>query len=103
MQLDLYDMTQLSIEQAEAHADIKWKRAAYQAVINLANVRTFFTTDQVWEVLEKKGLSTHEPRALGAIMQQAKRNGVIESTGQYVQSHRRECHSRPIPVYRAAQ
>jgi len=61
-----------------------------------------FTTDELWHHLGGLELTTHEPRALGAVIRSARRNGSIRGTGRYVTSVRPECHARPIPVWERA-
>lgn len=88
-----------SIEQVEEHAHAEWLAAAMLAVRDLARHNDTFTTDQVWELLELDNVATHEPRAMGAVMRRASKDGLIEATGNYVKSARPECHARPVPVW----
>lgn len=92
---------QEGIDRADRAADPLWKKRALQIVQGLAARREEFTTDAVWSHLEHMGLGVREPKALGAIIQQAARSGMIESTGRYVKSVRPECHARPIPVWKS--
>jgi hypothetical protein len=96
-QQDLFDITRVSIDAAEDHADPQWYRSAFVTVKSLGLLGAEFTTDDVWAYLVS---TTHEPRAMGAVMRQAVRDGFIESTGRYIKSKRPECHMRPILVYR---
>ena len=86
-----------AIDQVEAHADAEWKRHALEAVARLARERRRFTTDDVWAVMGKVG--THEPRAMGAVMRQAFRLGLVRGTEDYVKSKRVACHGRPLRVW----
>jgi hypothetical protein len=88
------------IRRADEHADRDWKRAAYEAVSNLALFREHFTTDDVHELLGD-AVSTHEKRAMGAIMRRAARDGLIEATDRYVASDRPEAHRNPKRVWRS--
>lgn len=68
------------------------------------NSRSHFTTDNVWRWLEVRDIDPpRDPRAMGAAIRRAKKDGVIEATGEYRKSTRPACHRRPIPVYRAKQ
>ena len=90
---------QEAIDRVERNADPDWKTTALNVVAELAASRATFTTDDVWEHLD---CTTHEPRALGAIMQKAHRLGLIQPTGAYTQSSRVACHGRPVRVWRSA-
>lgn len=83
----------------EAHADIDWKQSAELAVANAAR-RGLFTTDDVWAVLDAGTASTHEPRALGAIMRRMAKDGFITATDEWRVSSRPECHGRHVRVWR---
>lgn len=87
--------------EVELAANERWKAAAHEAVREVAREQESFTTDDVWRVIEMKEVSTHEPRALGAIMKNAVKDGVCENTDRYQNSIRAECHRRRIPVYRS--
>jgi hypothetical protein len=94
-------LTTDAIDAAAAGADEGWLRRAVQEIRWLASVRPTFTSDQVWAVLEESGVSTREPRALGAAFREAQRAGYIRPTGQYVPTQRPEAHNRPIRVWAA--
>lgn len=98
--MQLYEsLTQESIDRAEAHADAIWTMEAHKAVREVAKRQGVFTTDAVWEEIERTGAFTHEPRALGAVMLRAIKDGLIMATGAYRKSRRTSCHHRPIRVY----
>lgn len=88
-----------AIRRADEHADADWKQAAYQAVADLALFCDYLTTDDVHERLE--GVSTHELRALGAIMKRAARDGLIAPTDRYLPTLRASAHARPVRVWRS--
>lgn len=83
------------------HADPAWLKAAADVILALP-AGTEWTTDQVWARLVTSGVSTHEPRALGAVVRRLALAGQIAKTGRYVPSARPECHARPIPIWRRA-
>jgi hypothetical protein len=91
-----------AIEQVEANADPDWKEAFYQAVETVAGRMEEFTADEVWEHLSTvpNVPKQHEPRAAGAVIVRAMKNGVIRAKPNFFQkSRRRSCHSSPIQVY----
>lgn len=89
-----------AIDQVEENADEQWFIFTTAIVQRLALSGRRFTTDDVWSVLAKSGLTTHEPRAMGAVLRNASRDKIIVATGDYVRSERVECHARPIMVWR---
>lgn len=90
-----------AIARADAHADPKWKEEARSAIDWACAFYHHFTTDQVWEFLDQRDISCHEPRALGALIRQAQAQGKIVATGEYRKSERSECHGRPVMVWRS--
>lgn len=97
-----------SIKQVGDAADREWKNAALAAVKKVRFAFEEFTTDHVWQQLDawaKAGFcahETHEPRALGAVMQSAKKLGLIVPTDKHTLSVRKECHARPVRVWKRA-
>ena len=92
----------IAIDRVEAGADDSWLAAAHLVVKTLAKVEDYFTTDLVWERLEFLGVEQpQEPRAMGAVIRRAVREGLIEATGRYEPSGRVDCHARPCMVWRS--
>ena len=87
-----------AMAQVEQNADAEWISTAKNVVWQLIREGQPFTSDIVWARLDALGVATHEPRALGPVMLAAARAGFMTKQG-YVNSTRRECHCRPIPVY----
>lgn len=86
------------MDQAENGTSQEWIDAARRAVWDLATNRRDFTTDDVWHLLEQRGVpAPREPRALGPVVFKALRSGAIRDTGRIVRSVRR--HSTKITVY----
>jgi hypothetical protein len=91
-QLELADE---AIAAVGEHAPDVWMAQAVAAVHELCRTRPRFTADDVWQRVG----NPPEPRALGAVMRQVKREGVCEPTDQFVTSERR--HGAPIRVWRS--
>lgn len=89
-----------AVERAGTHANPKWIMEADAVVSILCKIGDDFTTDDVWRLLRETGHVTHEPRALGAIMQRAAKDNYIRPAGYTRKSLRRECHRRPLTVWR---
>lgn len=103
-QLDLtaaFAAAELAIDGVEANADTSWLDVA-RGVVRSIPIGLTFTTDDVWRALARASVtvSTHEPRAMGAVMRGLQRDGVVVNTRTYQPSARPECHARPIPVWR---
>lgn len=103
------------IESVGQNANPEWMRAAYQAVVRVTSSRSFFTTDDVWQELHNRSVagwaatgswsqpSTHDNRAMGAIMRQAKNAGLCQPTMNYTKSTRDVCHGRPVRIWRVVR
>ena len=90
------DLRDRALEQVDEHADEAWKAEAVATVEFLIASGKPWTTDDVWAVVGE----CREPRALGAIIREARRAGRIVSIG-YQQSTRAANHARPVAVWRA--
>lgn len=90
-----------SIDVAEQHADTQWLAQADAIVFRFAAGARPFTTDDVWAELTRTGVTTHEPRALGAVLRRFSKVGTIVPIG-YRPSTRPECHGRPVRVWVSA-
>lgn len=86
---------------AEGAADSEWKAAAIDAVEQLAHASAYLTSDDVWPLLFAQQLGTHEHRAMGPVMQSAKRLGLIEATAAFRPSTRAKAHAGPKRVWRS--
>lgn len=90
-----------ALVQVDESADQAWKRVALEKVQEVARNHHVLTVDQVQELLKGEEVSTHEGRAMGAVIMQARRNGWIESTGTTVQSKQKHCHANPRTLWRS--
>ena len=89
------------MEQADESAHEKWKRIVMETIREVALQSDFFTVDRVVERVQIKGAETHENRAMGPMMANARRKGWIESTRQSVQSAQKHCHAGPRTLWRS--
>ena len=85
-----------AIDRAESAAPDEWSEAALTVVHDLSLHRPWFTTDHVWERIEEA--EPPEPRAMGAVMRHAAREGWVRATPQHVLTDRPKAHRRPIRV-----
>jgi hypothetical protein len=89
-----------SMRQVDAAADPDWKDKARSALRSIP-IGQAFTTDDIWDRLDVVGIKyPREPRAMGPVIQQASRAGLIERTGTMLESVRPECHGRPVTEWR---
>jgi hypothetical protein len=90
-----------ALERVEAAAHEEWKLAAAEAIASLAFNFETFTSDDVWRILDRSEHTTHERKAMGPMLLNAARDGLIERTGRTVDSRRTACHGRPVRVWRS--
>ena len=68
------------VDQARRNADELWRRMATEVLEQVAASRDQFTADDLWDLLEPLGLDTHDHRAMGCVLRDASRRGVITKT-----------------------
>jgi len=91
-----------AIGRVDDNAATKWKTNVDAVIRALAFTETEFTTDDVWQLLAEWGIDApHEPRALGAAMTRAAKNGVIVATDRVRNSERVVCHAAPKRVWKS--
>lgn len=76
----------------------KWSNVLLSAVKKVAQSQKLFTTDDVWKHVPNLS-HRPEPRALGTVLTEMRKSGLIKATKDYQTSTRRECHGRPIKVW----
>lgn len=92
--------TDASVATAAGNADPAWKAVALDAVRRCAVRLREFTVDDVWRELNEATATTHDARALGAVMRSAAKAGLVE-IGGWRESTRPEAHSRPVRAWRS--
>lgn len=94
-------VTNDAIQRVGEHAHPEWLAEARDAVYVVALRLPQFTTDDVWDAMQDVEVTTHEPRALGAVMRAAAKEGICAPSLGYVNSRRRACHLRPLRVWKS--
>ena len=89
----------IAIARVDGAADPMWRAAAERVIRDLARSGSDFTTDDVWARLDLTGITTREPRALGAVLKDAGKRGYVRATDRFRNSTRVECHARPVRVW----
>ena len=90
-----------AIKQVDKNANTEWKDIAYSKGYELAKVKHYFTSEDVWEGLSDSDSSTHEPRAMGPVMRRLQRDGFIVATSQFTVSTSPLGHGRPSRVWKS--
>lgn len=105
IQDDLFKSPEQARDEAVARVDEShdgWiERYAMPAIREALNRHGFITTDDVWK--EVGDVRPPEPRAMGAAMTRARRQGLIRPTSTYRKSKRAACHARPVRVWEDAR
>ena len=89
-----------AIKTAGDHADTDWKEIAYEAVLRTARDLDSFIVDEVWKRMPR-GFSTHENRAMGAVIRRAVSKGVISKTSHYIPSTKTSSHGAMRVVWKS--
>ena len=82
---------QSHIDACSDHANPSWKAEALAAAMRLAARQQTFTSFDVLQELEKSDVTTHDLRAIGGVMMEARDLGLITSAGLI---RRNDKHSR---------
>jgi len=86
-----------ALERVEGNAKADWTQQAFEVVTALARSGRPFTPDDVWAA----GLPRpREARALGPVMMRAVKSGLIEPTGEWINSKQASQHATPVRVWR---
>lgn len=98
---ELSAVTNEAIDRVEHNANEQWMKTALNVVEMLSMQLYGFTTDDVWEWMNDlyPNSTTHEPRAMGAVMRRAAQHKLCAPTDRYIKSVRTSCHQRPIRVW----
>jgi hypothetical protein len=85
-----------ALERVAAAAGSEWNDRAYEAVQRVCFNRMYWTSENVWDYVEKP----REPRALGPVLKRAVRDGWCEPVG-FVTSSMSTRHAAPVRQYRS--
>lgn len=90
-------MRDAALDRVEGNAKAEWNEQADAVVAALARSGRRFSPDDVWAA----GLPRpREPRALGPVMMRAVKSGLIEPTGEWINSKQASQHATPVRVWR---
>lgn len=87
-----------AVRRVNANAEHDWKLLAWEIGRELAAVRATFTSEDISDRIPAH-ITTHEPRAMGAVMTRLRRAKVISPTDEFVMARSRVGHGRPSRVW----
>lgn len=87
------------IELVYQHANSVWKKAAAEQLLHVCKSKRRFTSEDVLIPLEERGITTGDNRAIAAILESARRMGLITSLDVFVRSRRKSRHGAPIMMW----
>lgn len=87
---------QQAIDQVELHADESWKDFALLCIVNRRPGMTFMA-EHIAALVNGRGYTTHDNRAMGAVIRKAARLGLIERCGA---APARTSHGSLKPIWR---
>lgn len=90
-----------AIERVKANADDNWEDRAMAALWDVCRKEREFLVDDVRDELDRRGIVTHDMRAIGPLMLKASKKGMVEHTGEYRPSRQAQCHGNPRGVWRS--
>ena len=93
------EATLAGIEQGVTNAEQQWRNDVKWIVFNIAKRSETFTVNDIREQVARLPVKTHDGRALGGILKQAEKAGIIERTGKKVPSVKG--HFVPVEVWRS--
>lgn len=92
-----------AIEAGAVRVDPVWRAAALDAALTVIARGRPFTTDAVWEELQRRYPAiesrAQDGRALGALLRHLRAARRIWPTDRYLPSARVRCHGRPVRVW----
>jgi hypothetical protein len=94
---DAIDHGHASAESAAAHADERW-RARAEFVVRSLPPGTEFLAEDIRAELDRQGATTADNRALGGVLLDLSRRGMVELTGSFRRA--RTSHGAPKPLWR---
>ena len=97
--LDVLAARDKAIDRVEDNADSEWKSVAYVTAVETASSREFFTSSDIWDAISD--VTTHEPRAMGAVRRRLRKENIVEPTDRFVTSSSPLAHGRPSRVWRS--
>jgi hypothetical protein len=91
-------VTEEAVSSVEANANAAWRQAAYEALVDHAKTHPRFSAFEVTAAMSKReDVATHTLKAMGPIIRKAKKNGIIQHSGEFTANLRG--HLSPTPIW----
>jgi hypothetical protein len=91
-----------AIDRVERGTNPAWRAFMERCAVRVARARPEFTSQDLEDIrLTEGGPSTHEPRAMGALMRWVRTQEIAERTDQMRRSGRRTNHNRDQRIWRS--
>lgn len=94
---------QRGMEASYSSTTTRWKEEAGVTLNNLIQVKDTITSEDIIISLEKRGITTGNNKAMGALMTAAQRSGLIQPLPEYKQSALPRRHKAPIRVWKVVK
>lgn len=98
---DAMQAARRGMQKAESHQTDEWKNQVVSIIRQVAERQQQLTSDDVYKVLESRGLGFHCARVIGPLMIRAAKLGYIESTHTVRHSERASMHAAWVTVWRS--
>lgn len=95
----VHGATDEAVQRGYKNANSEWKRTALEIVYDMCIGRHQFTVNDFRDELKRRGVKTHDNRAMGGVMRTAQARKWIESTGNTIQS--KVGHKSPLQIWRS--
>jgi hypothetical protein len=91
----------LGMDKADKHADPVWWQCMLESGRFVALAKPFFNADDLLLYMHHRypGITTHELRATGPLMNELKTLGYALPTNDFIPSRQKDCHSTPRRVW----
>jgi hypothetical protein len=98
-QMDLIDLARdIAIRQVDLNANEAWRDAAFNVGVSIAKRQSTMLSEDIAAEIPA-WITTHEKRAMGAVMKRLQRTGFISPMNSYVKSPSPVGHGRPSLVW----
>jgi hypothetical protein len=91
--------TRDAIERGYDHAKVEWRQMALECLYEVCLTMKTFTVNDFRDKVDASPIKTHDKRAMGGVINTARRLGWIEPTGDTIPS--RVGHKTPMQIWRS--
>lgn len=91
------------IELVWRNSPTAWQRHAGEQLQRVIETHDTFTSDDIIQPLEARGIFTHDNRAIAAVLRAAAKLNLIETTDEFRVTKHLKSHGRPKRVWRVVR